>query len=70
MVGLCTKGLCRGELTRSLVAPGGGLAGRALALGIPPGGGGGGGGPPPPKPGIGGGGGGGGGGRGMLRLVL
>ena len=50
------------ELTLSLAAPFGGLAGRLPAPGAPPGGGGGGGGPPPPNPGIGGGGGGGGGG--------
>ena len=54
-------------LTRSLLADGGGLAGRLLAFGAPPGGGGGGGGGPP-KPGIGGGGG--GGGADILILIL
>lgn len=49
-------------LTLSLLADGGGLAGKLLTAGAPPGGGGGGGGgPAPPKPGIGGSGGGGGG---------
>lgn len=52
--------------TLSFATVTGGLAGRLLAPGGPPGGGGGGGGPEPPKPGIGGGGGGGGGGAGML----
>lgn len=57
--------------TLSFAAVGGGLAGRLLAPGGPPGGGGGGGGPEPPNPGIGGGGGGGGGGgAGMLRIVF
>ena len=61
------------EHTLSFVTVGGGLAGKALEFGGPPGGGGGGGppnpgigggggGPAPPKPGMGGGGGGGGGG--------
>lgn len=56
--------------TLSFAAVGGGLAGRLLAPGSPPGGGGGGGGPEPPNPGIGGGGGGGGGGGAGMLLSL
>ena len=56
--------------TLSFATVGGGLAGKLLAPGEPPGGGGGGGGPEPPNPGIGGGGGGGGGGGAGMLLSL